>query len=73
MPLYAYIATDRTGKKVQGYIDAASKSVAYQKVKARGLFPTKLDEDVSRASKAVVVGLLAPPTFGSIEVWNSAR
>lgn len=59
MPLYAYIATDRTGKKVQGYIDAASKSVAYQKVKARGLFPTKLDEDVSRASKAVAGESLA--------------
>ena len=52
MPLYAYIATDRTGKKVQGFVDAASKSAAYQKVKARGLFPTKLDQDVSRASKA---------------------
>lgn len=59
MPLYAYIATDRTGKKVQGYIDAASKSVAYQKVKSRGLFPTKLDEDVSRASKAVAGESLA--------------
>lgn len=52
MPLYAYIATDRTGKKVQGFIDAASKSVAYQKVKSRGLFPTRIDQDVSRASKA---------------------
>ncbi len=52
MPLYAYIATDRTGKKVQGFIDAASKSVAYQKVKSRGLFPTRIDQDVSRGSKA---------------------
>ncbi len=59
MPLYAYIATDRSGKKVQGFIDAASKSVAYQKVKARGLFPTKLDQDVSRASKAVAGESLA--------------
>ena len=59
MPLYAYIATDRSGKQVQGYIDAASKSVAYQKVKARGLFPTKLDQDVSRASKAVAGESLA--------------
>lgn len=59
MPLYAYIATDRSGKKVQGYIDAASKSVAYQKVKARGLFPTRLDQDVSRASKAVAGESLA--------------
>lgn len=59
MPLYAYIATDRTGKKVQGYIDAGSKSVAYQKVKSRGLFPTKLDEDVSRASRAVAGDSLA--------------
>lgn len=59
MPLYSYIATDRAGKKVQGYIDAASKPVAYQKVKARGLFPTKLDEDVSRASKAVAGDSLA--------------
>jgi type II secretory pathway component PulF len=59
MPLYAYIATDRSGKKVQGYIDAASKSVAYQKVKARGLFPTRLDQDVSRGSKAVAGESLA--------------
>ena len=59
MPLYAYIATDRTGKKVEGYIDASSKSVAYQKVKARGLFPTRLDQDVSRASKAVASESLA--------------
>lgn len=59
MPLYAYIATDRSGKKVQGYIDAASKSVAYQKVKARGLFPTRLDQDVSRSSKSVAGESLA--------------
>ena len=59
MPLFAYIATDRTGKKVQGYIDATSKSVAYQKVKSRGLFPTRLDQDVSRASKAVASESLA--------------
>lgn len=59
MPLYAYIATDRTGKKVQGFMDAGSKSVAYQKVKARGLFPTRIDEDVSRASKAVAGESLA--------------
>lgn len=59
MPLYSYIATDRSGKKVQGYMDAASKSVAYQKVKAKGLFPTRLDEDVSRASKAVAGDSLA--------------
>ncbi len=52
MPLYAYIATDRAGKRVQGFIDAGSKPVAYQKVKARGLFPTRIDQDVSRASKA---------------------
>lgn len=59
MPLYLYIATDRTGKKVQGYIDAASKSVAYQKVKARGLFPTRLDQDVSRGSKSAASESLA--------------
>lgn len=59
MPLYAYIATDRTGKKVQGFVDAPSKSVAYQKVKTRGLFPTRLDQDVSRASKAAPSEALA--------------
>lgn len=59
MPLYSYIATDRSGKKVQGFVDAASKSVAYQKVKARGLFPTHLDQDVSRASKAAPSDSLA--------------
>jgi type II secretory pathway component PulF len=52
VPLYSYIATDRTGKRVQGFVDAASKSVAYQKVKARGLFPTRLDQDVSHGSKS---------------------
>ncbi len=59
MPLYAYIATDRTGKKVQGFVDAPSKSVAYQKVKGRGLFPTRVDQDVSRASKAAPSEALA--------------
>lgn len=59
MPLYSYIATDRLGKKTQGYIDAASKSVAYQKVKEKGLFPTRLDEDVSRASRAAPSEALA--------------
>lgn len=59
MPLYSYIATDRSGKKAQGYIDAASKAVAYQKIKARGLFPTKLDEDVSRVAKAAPTEALA--------------
>ncbi len=59
MPLYAYIATDRSGKKVQGVVDAASKAVAYQKVKEKGLFPTRLDQDVSKASKAAPTEALA--------------
>ena len=59
MPLYSYIATDRSGKKVQGVIDAASKAVAYQRVKEKGLFPTRLDQDVSKASKAAPTEALA--------------
>lgn len=59
MPLYAYIATDRSGKKVQGVVDAASKAVAYQKVKEKGLFPTRLDQDVSSTSKSAAGEALA--------------
>lgn len=59
MPLYSYIATDRAGKKTQGFVDAGSKTAAYQKVKAKGLFPTKVDQDVSRASKAAPTESLA--------------
>ena len=59
MPLYAYIATDRSGKKVQGVVDAASKAVAYQKVKEKGLFPTRLDQDVSSTTKSAAGEALA--------------
>ncbi len=59
MPLYAYIATDRSGKKVQGVVDAASKAVAYQRVKEKGLFPTRLDQDVSKASGSAPTEALA--------------
>jgi len=51
VPLYSYQATDKAGKRVRGLVDAASSSVAYQKLKQRGFFPTRVTMDVGRRGK----------------------
>lgn len=53
MPLYSYQATDKAGKRVRGLVDAASSSVAYQKLKQRGYFPTRVTMDVGRRGARV--------------------
>ncbi len=53
MPLYSYQATDKAGKRVRGLVDAASSSVAYQKLKQRGFFPTRVTMDVGRRGAKV--------------------
>jgi type II secretory pathway component PulF len=42
MPLYAYVALARDGKKVQGVIDALSQLAARQNLNAQGLFPISI-------------------------------
>lgn len=59
MPLYQYTATDVQGKRVQGLIDAASKSLAYQKVKTKGLFPIRVDVDLGTAGQGAATESLA--------------
>ena len=59
MPLYQYNATDARGKTVRGLVDAASASVAYQKLKQQGYFPTNVSVDSGRRGKAAGVESLA--------------
>lgn len=59
MPLYSYQATDKAGKRVRGLVDAASSSVAYQKLKQRGYFPTRVTMDVGRRGKVAGAESLA--------------
>lgn len=59
MPLYQYHATDARGKAVRGLVDAASASVAYQKLKQQGFFPTNVSVDSGRRGKAAGVESLA--------------
>lgn len=51
MPLYQYQATDPRGKAIQGMVAAASRSIAHQKLRERGCFPTRLDEDLGGANR----------------------
>lgn len=45
MPLYHYQGTDQRGRRVSGLVAAASRALAHDKLKARGLFPTHIEED----------------------------
>jgi type II secretory pathway component PulF len=42
MPLYAYVALARDGKKVHGVLDALSPAVVRQQLTTQGLFPTSI-------------------------------
>lgn len=59
MPLYQYTATDQRGKRVQGLVDAASKAVAYQKVKGKGLFPVRVSVDLATSRRTAPTESLA--------------
>lgn len=45
MPLYQYQGSDDRGRALKGMVAAASRSLAHQKLKERGLFPTRIEED----------------------------
>ncbi|MCR5661252.1 MAG: type II secretion system F family protein [bacterium] len=51
MPLYSYKGTDKKGKSVHGMVAAVSRSQAHQKIKARQIFPTSIEEDMGGASR----------------------
>lgn len=51
MPLYQYQGTDNRGKAIQGMVAAASRGLAHQKLKERGCFPTRIEEDLGAAGR----------------------
>ena len=51
MPLYQYQGSDARGKAIQGMVAAASRSQAHQKLRERGLFPTRIEEDLGGATR----------------------
>ncbi|MBX3167038.1 MAG: type II secretion system F family protein [Candidatus Eremiobacteraeota bacterium] len=53
MPLYEYRAHDAAGKEQKGFEDAPSSSAAYQQLKARGLFPSHLQENSGQGSRGI--------------------
>ena len=44
MPVFEYIAIDRSGKSRKGIIDADSARAARQKLRSDGIYPTRLEE-----------------------------
>lgn len=44
MPVYEYVALGSTGKEVKGTINADNIRVARQKLRANGIFPTRIEE-----------------------------
>lgn len=54
MPLYAYEGSDAKGKPVKGLVAAVSRTAAHQRIKERGIFPTKILEDTG--TKGAQVG-----------------
>ncbi|MCX7935276.1 MAG: type II secretion system F family protein, partial [Planctomycetota bacterium] len=44
MPTFAYEAMDKTGKATKGVIEAGGKDEAREKLKARGLHPTDIQQ-----------------------------
>lgn len=51
MPLYQYQGTDVKGRAITGMVAAASRSLAHQKLKERGCFPTRIEEDLGGATR----------------------
>lgn len=54
MPLYAYEGSDAKGKPAKGLVAAVSRTAAHQRIKERGIFPTKILEDTG--TKGAQVG-----------------
>lgn len=53
MPLYEYRAHNAEGKETKGLVDAASSSAAYQQLKDRGLFPSKIQENSGSGKRGI--------------------
>src|SRR5215470_16524385 len=49
MPVYAYRALTAAGRSCTGVVDADSQQAAWQALRARGVYPTALGEDVEPA------------------------
>jgi len=64
MPLYAYEALSRDGKRAKGVVDAPSLQVARQQLTAQGLYLTKLEQTREEAGTSFIKRLLA----GSVTV-----
>lgn len=64
MPLYAYEALSRDGKRSKGVLDAPSLQVARQQLTAQGLYITKLELTREEAGTSIIKRLFA----GSITV-----
>ncbi len=56
MTTYAYVALDPSGKKKNGFIDAASKEAATAAIAAEGRFLLELKEQAGRAGGATSAG-----------------
>lgn len=53
---YTYTAIDKSGKKIQGSIEAASESAASETLKSRGIKPLGLKSEDSLANKIPLLG-----------------
>ncbi|MEJ2588595.1 MAG: type II secretion system inner membrane protein GspF [Deltaproteobacteria bacterium] len=62
MPVYEYIALDRSGKNKRGIIDADSPVAARQKLRASGIFPVSVDMAASGSQEERA-------THRSIAMW----
>jgi len=65
MPVYTFEAMDSQGREIREQIEARSEAEAAEKIRRRGLFPTRVQEKTGAASAAVptAVGKRAPKVF----------
>lgn len=59
MPLYKYDSFNRSGKKMSGTIDAASKQDAITILRGQGLMPTNITETSHGASQSALASMFA--------------
>ena len=52
MPQFTYVAVDSKGKEQKGNIQADNKDDAASKLKAKGLYPSSLEESGKRVAAA---------------------
>lgn len=56
MPLYEYKAYNSKGKTVKGLIEAASESLAFEKIKQKNLYPHELSEEKGKTPSIWLFG-----------------